>query len=136
MTDKTSSIYLSKRILLGVGVLVVISVLFLAYYFYKQNKRAKLILQDPGQIAKEEIASLVSKVEKLMILPTGETPTFATVTDWEKLKDEIFFKNAKKGDKVLIYTKAKKAILYRPSTNKIMEVSEIADEQSTQGAKP
>ena len=64
-------------------------------------------------------------VSKLMVLPTDETPTMATVSDPEKLKNQAFFVNAKVGDKVLIYTKARKAILFSPSQNKIIEVSPL-----------
>jgi len=67
----------------------------------------------------------VSEIGKLIALPTDEKPTVATVTDVDKVKDQPFFKNAKNGDKVLIYTKAQKAILYRPSENRIIEVGAV-----------
>ena len=51
---------------------------------------------------------LIATVGKLISLPTDEKPTIATVTDIEKVKDQPFFKSAKNGDKVLIYTKAQK----------------------------
>ena len=54
-----------------------------------------------------------------------EVPTVATVSDVSKLKNQAFFANAKNGDKVLIYQNAKKAILYRPSSNKIVEFGPI-----------
>jgi|SRR3989344_5799275 len=71
-----------------------------------------------------EAADLVEKVGKLIDLP-GETPTIATVTDLTQLSDQPFFKNAQNGDKILIFTEAKKAILYRPSTNKIIETAPL-----------
>ena len=60
-----------------------------------------------------------------MVLPKDETPTLATVSDPEKLKDQRFFVNAVKGDKVLVYSLAKKAILYSPSLDKIIEVAPV-----------
>ncbi len=60
-----------------------------------------------------------------MELPSGETPTVAAVSDVSKLQGQQFFVNAKNGDQVLIYSNAKKAILYRPSTNKIIEVGPV-----------
>jgi len=91
-------------------------------YFYKQLSDLK---KDPNQAAKKEAESLVAQVGKLVVLPEGETPTIATVTDPEKLKDQAFFKNAKEGDKVIIYINAKKAILYNPTTNKVVEISPL-----------
>jgi cytoskeletal protein RodZ len=75
--------------------------------------------------AQAEVDALVGRVSRLMALPTDETPTVATVTDAEKVKDQPFFANAENGDKVLIYQKAGKAILYRESENKIIEVGAV-----------
>lgn len=75
--------------------------------------------------AKEDAKTLVSEVAKLMLLPTDEEPTIAMVSDVTKLKDQPFFAAAANGDHVLIYTKAKKAILYRPSVQKIIEVAPV-----------
>src|SRR5687767_785586 len=75
--------------------------------------------------AQAEADKLVSDVGKLIELPSDEKPTIATVSDVEKVKEQAFFKNAKNGDKVLIYTNAKKAILYRPSENRIVEVGAV-----------
>ena len=72
-----------------------------------------------------EIDALVAEVGNLIALPSDEKPTIATVTDVEKVKDQPFFRNAKNGDKVLIYTNARKAILYRPSEKRIIEVGAV-----------
>jgi hypothetical protein len=72
----------------------------------------------------EEATKTIQAVGKLMVLP-DEVPTVATVTDLEKLKDQVFFKNAKIGDKVLIYLKAQKAILYDSESNKIIELAPL-----------
>lgn len=69
-----------------------------------------------------ELKQVIDKVGKLMQLPVG-TPTLATVTDETKLADQSFFKNAENGDKVLIFPD--KAILFRPSANKIIEVAQV-----------
>ncbi len=78
-----------------------------------------------------EIDALVVEVGKLIALPSDEKPTVATVTDLDKVKDQPFFKNAKNGDKVLIYTNAKKAILYRPGEKRIIEVGAVNINQTT-----
>ena len=93
-----------------------------AVYFYLQVVELK---KTPQVLAQQEVQTVVDKVSRLIVLPEGETPTIATVQDPEKLKDQPFFNKAQKGDKVLIYTNAKKAILYSPTTNKIVEVAPI-----------
>lgn len=52
---------------------------------------------------------------------TDEQPSIETITDLSLLKDKPFFINAEIGDKVLIYEKAKLAILYRPSKDIIIK---------------
>ena len=87
-----------------------------------------------------EVDALVAEVGKLIVLPSDERPTVATITDVEKVKDQAFFKNAQNGDKVLIYTNARKAILYRESEKKVIEVGAVninqASPQASPGASP
>ncbi len=75
--------------------------------------------------AVDEAKQLSTAVGKLIELPVDETPTIATVVDAAKVKTQPFFTNAQNGDKVLLYSKSSKAILYRQSTNKIIEVAPI-----------
>jgi hypothetical protein len=60
-----------------------------------------------------------------MVLPENESPMVATVTEKEKVNDQPFFTRAEDGDVLLAYTKSMKAILYRPSEHKIIEVAPI-----------
>ncbi|MBX4201991.1 hypothetical protein KW803_03845 [Candidatus Saccharibacteria bacterium] len=98
-----------------------------AYYVNKYNESQKQVkkLSNPTEVAKQESNLLIAKIGALTLLPKGETPTVATVTDVTKLKDQAFFASAQNGDKVLIYTQAKKAVLYRPSTNKIINIAPV-----------
>ena len=91
-------------------------------YFYRQSSSIKF---DPAQAAEKEATDLVAEVGKLILLPAGEEPTIATVSDPEKLRDQPFFAQAKTGDKVLLYTNAKKAYLYDPVAHKILEVAPV-----------
>jgi hypothetical protein len=75
--------------------------------------------------AEQEVADVIAAVRKHILLPEGEEPTVATVSDPGKLKDQLFFKNAEMGDKVLIYTKAKMAYLYDPDRDILLEVAPI-----------
>jgi hypothetical protein len=118
--------HLPKNKLLMIGAFVVVFILgVVALYFFVQYQRAQAQLSNPDVYAKEEARKLVASVSKLMVLPTDEEPTVATVADRDKLKEQQFFANSQNGDKVLIYTKAKKAILFRPSANKIIDVAPV-----------
>jgi len=79
----------------------------------------------PQKVPQDEFAQTVEAVGKLIVLPVNETPTIATVANLDQIKNQPFFANAKVGDKVLIYAKAKKAILYDPSLNKIIELAPL-----------
>lgn len=113
---------LKQRLIKVVLPLVTVIALILAGYFYSQ---VLLLQKNPQAIAQQEVADLVAKVSKLIVLPTEETPTVATVSDPEALKDQPFFAKAEIGDKVLIYAEAKKAILYSVTLNKIIDVAPL-----------
>lgn len=118
-----------KTLIVLVALLVLIGYGGGAYYFYQYKK----LTRDPSAVAKQETDNLVAAVSKLILLPTGESPAVATVQDKEKLSSEVFFKNALNGDKVLIYYVAKKAFLYRPSTNKIIETAPLSSQDKNTG---
>lgn len=100
---------------------LVIALTATSIYFYQRSRRISV-----GSVGSDsDTKVLIAEVGKLMFLPENETPTVATVSDPSKLKDQSFFVDAKEGDKVLIYTNAKKAILYDPSAKKIVNVAPI-----------
>lgn len=124
----------NKTIRLFGIVILLLLIVAPSVYFYSKYQKTQQLLQNPTAAAKEEVKALVAKVSSIIELPKGEEPTVATVSDKGKLKDQPFFINAENGDKVLIYTMAKKAILYRPSTNKVIEVAPVNIGPSSQGS--
>jgi len=96
-----------------------------SYYFYTKNRESQALIKDPTSAQAAQVKTVIAEVGKLMYLPQGEDPTVANVLDVTKLSDQPFFAKAKDGDEVLIYSKAGTAILYRPSTNLIVNVSPI-----------
>jgi len=98
-------------------------------YFYRQYKISEEKLKNPGDAEKNEMKDMVGRVGKLMILPTEE-PQMLTVGDVENLKKaQPFFQDAKNDDKVLLYPVARKAILYRPSENIIVNVAPLMNQE-------
>lgn len=113
---------LGKKVLIGALCFVLLIAIGTSGYFYYQYQQIK---KNPQQAGQKEANSVVQKISKYMDLPKDEQPTLATVTDTNKLKNQAFFTKAINGDKLLIFTKAKKAILYRPSTERVIEFAPL-----------
>lgn len=112
-----------------VAAIVVLGALFLFIRSQQQlgevKKDLESVQNDPAAKTRQANDELISQVGKLIILPENEQPTIATVSDLSKLAGQPFFAKAEVGDKVLIYQQAKKAILFRPSTNQIIELAPL-----------
>jgi hypothetical protein len=116
---------------IALGIIGIAVLFFGGFYYIKyQNaqKEIQTIKANSNTLQKAQAAQtqeLVDKVGKLMELPK-ETPTVAVIVDASKLKGQPFFTNGKNGDKILIYTTIGKAILYRESLNKIVDVAPVS----------
>lgn len=115
---------------LALGLLLGLAVLGMggSYYFYHQYQE---LAANPTIEVKKEVDTLVSAVGALIELPQDEIPTVATILDTEKLANQPFFLKGQNGDKLLAYRVAKTAILYRPSTGKIINVAPITETEPT-----
>ncbi|HSE61316.1 MAG TPA: hypothetical protein VLA88_03400 [Candidatus Saccharimonadales bacterium] len=91
-------------------------------YVDARNQIARL--SDPALAGALEGEDIVKEIGQRLELP-NEKPTLATVNDVTKLQGQDFFKQAKDGDKVLIFPKAGRALLYRPTTHKVIEYSKV-----------
>ncbi|MBY0110564.1 hypothetical protein K2Y00_00955 [Patescibacteria group bacterium] len=111
----------SKKVLIALGAAVVLCAAALVYLYSEYAT----LTQDPNAANERKIAAVVDKVEKIIDLPPNELPTLATVSDTSTLEDQPFFANAEVGDQVLLYTNARKAYLYSPSKNIIVEVASL-----------
>ena len=76
---------------------------------------------DPGLSALQEVEK---DVGRHYLLPTNEQPALITVEDETKVTSP-FLKQAKNGDKLLVYAKAKIVIIYRPSIDRIVAVGPV-----------
>lgn len=106
-------------------IVILLIVVGVGMFAFIQYKKAQTLTDNPSQAEKLEVQALVTKVSAFISLPEEEVPTVATVSDYTKLQDQQFFTKSQNGDKVLLYTRAKKAYLYRPSTNKLIDVTII-----------
>lgn len=85
----------------------------------------------PAEKAKKELAAAVAGVSKLIILPQGDEPVLATVTDAKTLiAQQAFFAGSENGDQLLLFPRNLKAVLWSPSRNVIVNVGPIQQQQS------
>jgi len=114
---------IAKRTSFKKMMLLFASLLFFASIAFVVAKVATKETIEKSTISSDE---LIKRVALHTTLPRA-TPTIATVTDPSQLIGQSFFQHAATGDKVLIYTESKQAILYRPLTDKIIEIAPISD---------
>lgn len=129
MAEQTTAA--KSRLMKVLSIIIFLAALGAAgYYFYRYQD----VKKHPDKLTQQEVAGLKKAIAQLIELPANEEPTLATVTDADALKKEQpFFVNAQNGDKVLVYVAAKKAILYRPSTGKLIEVGPVTIEPNSAG---
>jgi hypothetical protein len=128
-----------NKLLVVVGALIVVGAVSFAVKSTQDAKKLQQqiesLQQTQQEASPEEAKKFVEEVSRLIVLPEGEDPTIATITDKEKLKDVPFFAKAENGDRVLIYVNARKAFLYRPDAQRIIEVATLnlntADQEFT-----
>lgn len=78
------------------------------------------------ELAARQLAAAITAIEKHMILPEGDEPVLATVTDAEALKaQQPFFNGAVNGDQLLLFPRSIKAVIYSPSRDRIVNVGPI-----------
>jgi hypothetical protein len=121
--DAAMVIRIPKKAALALGALLVLLAAFaaLAYAMHWWG----LGLSEEAR-AERAVERTVADVGELILLPADETPIVATITDAGALKqDQPFYENAENGDMLLIYNGAQRAILYRPSLDRLVNVAPI-----------
>jgi hypothetical protein len=126
-------VFTNKIVLFLIAMVLVGAAVAPSVYFYRQYTALKKEVAAAATPKQEDPKAIVARVAKHILLPTGEDPTIMTVTDKQKLSGQLFFVNAKNGDKVLVYEKAKKAFLYDPVADLVIEVGPIMITASESG---
>jgi hypothetical protein len=116
-------------------VLLLIVVLVGAFF----GGRESVYRAHPELSAADQASAILEKVGTLILLPANEAPTMATINDAEVAKKaQPFLANVVNGDVLIIYAQAQMAIVYRPSTDKLIAVGpvDVGAAQNTQGQIP
>jgi hypothetical protein len=127
-TSKKVSWQFERKFLAAIGGFVIGVIIFVGIgYEFEHNKKESMNKKDistEASLEKKQIDLINTAVARNFGLAYDEDPVFATVTDIEKMRAQQFFVKIENDDKVLIYTQNKKIILFRPSTNKILNISQ------------
>ncbi len=132
---KTSTAF--KVLMFIVLVLLIGSVAGSVYLYQKytetQQKVEKLsTVQGQQELNKTQVQQLLSKMRTHILLPKDEDPVVATISDIKLLQSNPFYADAKNGDNVVVYAKAKKAFIYSPDKDVIINVGAFEiDNQNT-----
>jgi hypothetical protein len=121
-----------KVVLYALNAAVIVGLAAFGGLYFKKYQDLKKNPPSATDLAQAEIDSYIDEVGKLYALPKDEKPQVATVKDKEKLKDQPFFAKAENDDITLIYQNAKLAILYRPSSKQIVNVSTVTIQSPAQ----
>ena len=114
-----------RRHTLAVFIVVGIVLLVLAFMAGKWT----VYRAHPELSQSDEAQAVLAKVGKLIVLPAGEAPQMATLTDAASAKTgQPFLKDAENGDVIIVYSGAGEAILYRPATGKLVAVGPVTDQ--------
>lgn len=116
-----------KKKILIVAVVIILVIAGGVYYWTTSKPE--------GGVPSAEVESILSKLGTHMLLPSGETPQIGQIDDpVEGAKTQPFIAGAVKGDLLIVYVKAAKAIVYSPSRDIIVNVGPVSmdsEESST-----
>lgn len=126
-TKKRASWVVYVLIVLLVSVLTVTAILVVRFV-QGQNDLAEMQKKLDSMKAQESVsdksiaeeAKLV--VERYIDIGLEEIPSIIVVKDTNILAQQQYFEKVKAGDVILIYTVAKRAVVYRPSTEKVIDL--------------
>ncbi len=111
--------------LFSIALIVVVVALTLGLvYMYRINQS----LRQPevqSELAKQANNKLLDRVSEIILVPTDEEPTIAKIVNVANLQktNADFYKDARDGDRLIIYSS--KAIIYRESENKVINVAPV-----------
>ncbi len=115
-----------RRVKPSIYVILLVLIAVAAFLWNKQSAEKMKAMQameaaKTAAAAPEDANALLSAVGKLMTLPTDEPPVILEIKDPALLiAQQAFFTGSAAGDKLLVYQKNLKAIIYSPTRNIIV----------------
>lgn len=113
--------WLISALLMSIVVLAV--ALGIVFFRYRQVADK----QPPSDVVQAN--KLVAALGQTIALP-NEQASIATVADKTKLGNTQLARSAQNGDQLLVFSEARRVILYRPSAKKVIDMFHITAEQT------
>lgn len=126
-----------KNLIIGlVVVIVLVAGGYLSWMAWSKNKAASSTPEAQAAQLTAQKNTIIDKIKQLTVLP-AEEPVLFTVNDANLLKgQQAFFKDAANGDVLLVFQTSGKALIYRESTNKIINSGPVSFQQPTASTTP
>jgi hypothetical protein len=120
-----------QRFFIPIAFLIAIVLLGVAF----ELGRYTVYQAHPELTAEDQAAQIFTRVSALIQLPQDETPQISTINDAASaMAEQPFLTNAENGDVLIVYSNAGEALLYRPSTDKLIAVGPVDNSSQTQNA--
>lgn len=123
----------TNAIVIILFLLLLFTTAFGGYYFF-QHQNSKDLLSNPLRFSVDRERYLIDALQNVFETPT-ERPQIITLSDLSKLPQTPFFTLAKVDDIVFVFDKTKVAVLFRPSTHKIVTIVQTQDTSATPSAE-
>lgn len=104
-----------KRYATPALILLCLLAISLSIIFFMKYKKAQ-----NTDLAQQK--KLVAQLSEVIELPQNVTPTIVTVADKDKLTNKALASRVENKDMLIIYAPTKRIIIYRPSTDKIIDM--------------
>jgi len=109
-----------RRIIAIVGLVIIVALAVLSWFLFDKYQQA--LRSNP----QTETSALMQRIGQVIALPP-EQPTIATVLDRQKLSNKALADKAQNNDKLIIFPQAKRIILYRPDTQRVVDMLIVQD---------
>lgn len=120
--------------------LLALIILLLGSYFGWMKYKTYQNTSEPEKVAAQQAAAadlekskILTALGKLMVLPAGDPVLFKVSNADVMKKQQQFFKDTQNDDVLLVFQQAAKAIIYRPSSNVVVNVGPVNFDQNQNG---
>ena len=115
---------------------IIVGILYVIISFLSKKEALQSTAEQVSSDAQtQKVVDTIAAVGKLVVLPEDETPAVFEIKDIDRLvKQQAFFAGAHNGDKLLIYPKKAKAIIFSPNLNRIVNFGPVTFDSAVQAA--